>query len=99
MSLVDTGLRYGDGEPVLVSVRKRGSRIDIDDRGRGAEKAGRPPGWLEVAREVVERDSLNVNRAGVVFVGSVEGRNFEPLVHRVADRSLAVYEELLGLVE
>ena len=99
MSLVDTGLRYGDGEPVRVSVRKRGNRIDIDDRGRGAEKAGKPPGWLELAREVVGRDSLNVNRAGVVFVGSFAGRNYEPLVGRVADRSLAVYEELLDLVE
>jgi hypothetical protein len=97
MELLDTGLDYGDGEPVLVSVRRRANRIDIDDRGRGAEKAGKPPGWLELAREVVERDSLNVNRAGVVFVGSFEGRDYAPLVQRVGDRSLAVYEELLDL--
>jgi hypothetical protein len=98
-ALVDTELDYGDGEPVLVSVRKRGNRIDIDDRGRGAEKAGKPRGWLPLAEEVVARDFLNVNRAGVVFVGSFEGRELEPLVQRVADRSLAVYEELLDLVE
>ncbi len=97
MELLDSGLQYGDGEPVLVAVRKRERRVDIDDRGRGAEKAGKPPGWLEVAREVVERDSLNVNRAGVVFVGSFEDRDYAPLVGRVADRSLAVYEELLEL--
>jgi hypothetical protein len=98
-ALVDSGLDYGDGEPVLVSVRKRGNRIDIDDRGRGAAKAGKPRGWLPLAEEVVARDFLNVNRAGVVFVGSFEGRELEPLVQRVADRSLAVYEELLDLVE
>jgi len=97
MELLDSELQYGDGEPVLVAVRKRERRVDIDDRGRGVEKAGKPPGWLEVAREVVERDSLNVNRAGVVFVGSFEDRDYAPLVGRVADRSLAVYEELLEL--
>jgi hypothetical protein len=98
-ALIDSGLTYGDGEPVLVSVRKREHRIDIDDRGRGAEKAGKPPGWLALAQEVVERDYLNVNRAGVVFVGSFEGRELDSLVRRVADRSLAVYEELLDLVD
>ena len=98
-ALVDSGLGYGDGEPVLVSVRKRGNRIDIDDRGRGAEKAGRPRGWLALAEQVVARDYLNVNRAGVVFVGTLEGRELDPLVRRVADRSLAVYEELLDLVD
>ena len=96
--LVDTGLEYGDGEPVLVSVRKRGRRYDIDDRGRAAAKAGKPRGWLETANEVVARDYLNVNRAGVIFVPAVEGGlDVTDLAVRVGDRSLALYEELLEL--
>src|SRR5438094_7884748 len=99
MELLDSGLQYGDGEPVLVAVRKRERRVDIDDRGRGVEKAGKPPGWLEVAREVVERDSLNVNRAGVVFVGSFEDRAYAPLVGRFAYRVLTDYEDILVLID
>ena len=99
-ALVDTGLDYGDGESVLVSVRKRGRRYDIDDRGRAAAKAGKPRGWLDLASEVVARDHLNINRAGVIFVPAVEGGlDVGALALRVGDRSLALYEELLDLVE
>lgn len=92
--ILDTGVAYREGEPVEVFVRKRGRRYDISDRGAAVEKAGLPPGWLEVAERVVAEDWLNVNRRGVVFVQSNEAR-LAPLVLRIADRSLAVYRELL----
>jgi hypothetical protein len=92
-----TGLAYGDGGPVLVAIRKRLHRYDIDDRGEGVRRAGRPDGWLDVVREVVADDALNVNRRGVVFVPAVEGRDLASLALRVAYRSLAVHEALLEL--
>jgi hypothetical protein len=95
--LVDTGGVYREGEPVRVRIRKRGSRYHIDDDGRAVSLARRPRGWLTVAEQVVEEDALNVNRRGVVFVIAGEGRDVEALVRRVAERSVAVYEELLEL--
>jgi len=92
---LETGLTYGDGQPVLVFVRKRGRNYDIDDRGTAIQKAGKPRGWLEVAQAVVHADSMNVNRAGVVFVGSFEGRDVASLALRIGDCSLALYGELL----
>jgi hypothetical protein len=47
----------------------------------------------------VEEFSLNVNRRGVVFVGTVYPRMLERLVALVAETSLAVYEALLELDE
>jgi hypothetical protein len=90
-------LRYTEGRPVEVFVRKRMHRYAIDDGGAAVQLAGKPEGWFAVAEEVVEELSLNVNRRGVVFVGTVYPRMLEGLVSRVAEASLAVYEELLGL--
>jgi hypothetical protein len=90
-------LRYTEGRPVEVFVRKRMHRYAIDDGGGAVLLAGKPRGWLAVAEEVVEELSLNVNRRGVVFVGTVYPRMLESLVSRVAETSLAVYEGLLEL--
>ena len=90
-------LRYTEGMPVEVFVRKRMHRYAIDDGGAAVRLAGKPQGWLAVAEEVVEELSLNVNRRGVVFVGTVYPRMLECLVSRVAETSLAVYEALLEL--
>jgi hypothetical protein len=96
---LDSGLDYGDGEPVRVFVRKRGRRYDLDDRGRAVAKAGvgGRRGWLEVATRVAEEDALNMGRNGAVFVGAVEGRDIASLAERVASTSLAVYGALLEL--
>jgi hypothetical protein len=98
-ALVPTGLAYAGEAPVLVFVRRRGRRFDIDDRGAAVERAGAPPGWLLVAEEAVARHALNVNRRGVVFVQVVEGRDLERLVQQVAEASLAVHSALLELEE
>jgi hypothetical protein len=91
---VPTGLTYGPGEPADVVVRQRGWRFDISDGGRAVELAGRTRGWLEVAERVVEARALNINRRGVVFVQCNESR-LDSLVARVAECSVALYEELL----
>jgi hypothetical protein len=93
--VVPTDLVYGPDEPVEVVVRKRGWRFDISDGARAVELAGRPNGWRDVAQQVVvDTYWINVNRRGVVFVQSTEGR-LEWLVGRVAECSRTLYEELL----
>jgi hypothetical protein len=59
--------------------------------------AGKPSGWLPVAKRVVAEEGFNVNRAGVVFVPVVEGRDLAMLALRLADTSRAVFAELLEL--
>lgn len=92
---VTSEFAYAPEEPIPVRVRKRGHRYDLDDLARATELAGRRPGWLEVADEVVAEGGLNVNRAGVVFVSAVEGRDLAALAHKAAEASRAVYAELL----
>jgi hypothetical protein len=94
---VTPGPAYVPGEPVRVRIRHRDHRYDIDDRGEAVRRAGRPPGWLAAARAAVKRDALNVNRAGVVFVQAVEGRDIDGLARRIAATSAAVYDALLEL--
>jgi hypothetical protein len=91
---LDSGLVYRDGEPVVIVVRKRGHRYDISDDGAAVQEA-RVRGWLPVAEAVVAEEGFNVNRRGVVFVPAVEGRDIAMLAARLAETSLAVYQELL----
>ena len=96
---LDSGRAYGDGEPVSVRVRRREHRYTIDDAGAAVAKAGKPRGWYAAAEQIVAADWLNVNRAGIVFVHSVRGREamLPSLALRIADASVAVYEALLEL--
>jgi hypothetical protein len=96
--VLDGGVEYVERVAVEVRVRKRGRNYTIDDEGAAVARAGRPAGWLEVARRVAEDEYwLNVNRRGVVFVGGFEGRRLDRLVLRIADASLAVHNALLEL--
>jgi hypothetical protein len=97
---IDTGLDYGDGEPVRITLRKRGRRLVFSDEGRAVRKAGvSGRDWLEIAERAVALEGMNVNRMGAVFVPAVLGRDrdFAQLVQRLAETSLAVYDELLEL--
>ena len=94
---IDSGLAYGDGEPVEVLVRKRLHRYVLSDQGRAVEKAGKPSGWREAAE--IACLPMNVDRQGTVFVPIVEGRGIEDLVVRLADASRSVHEALLALDE
>jgi hypothetical protein len=94
---LDTRQSYVEGEPVCIFIRKRGRRYDLDDRGRAVQLAGKPRGWLQAAERVVTEEGFNINRAGVVFVPVVEGRDLARLALRLADTSHAVFDELLEL--
>jgi hypothetical protein len=91
---VPTDLRYGPNQPVDVLVRKRGWRFDVSDAGRAVELAGTPKDWQEVAERVVAEHATNANGRGVVFVQANEQR-LESLIARVAECSVALYQELL----
>ncbi|MCP9485605.1 MAG: hypothetical protein MSC30_07070 [Gaiellaceae bacterium MAG52_C11] len=80
-----------------VRARRRGYLVRLDDAGAAVAASGKPPGWLEVAREVVEMHSLNINRAGVIFVGVRYDRDVVELASRLADTAAHVYEALLEL--
>lgn len=95
----ETGLSYGPGHPIRVSVRRRGVRYDINDMGGAVAMAGRPAGWLEAAERAVAELGWNVNRDGVVFVQGFEGRDIDALVRRTGEASLAVLEALFALEE
>ena len=93
--LVTSEVTYDGAEPVLVHVRKRGRRYDLDDGGLAVRRAG-VEDWRETAERVAGEYALNVNRAGVVFVGAVEGGlDLDWLAGRVAETSAALYGELL----
>ena len=89
-AVVDSGLAYGDGEPVRILVRKRLHRYLFTDRGRAIQKAGKPPGWREAAGLAVE--PMNLDRRGVVFVPVNVGRDLDDVLRRLADASRAVHE-------
>jgi hypothetical protein len=95
--VIDTGMSYAPGQPVLILVRKRGHRYDLSDDGAAVRGAGSPQGWLEATDRLVAEEGFNVSRAGVLFVPVVEGRDQAQLVWRLAAASLAVYDELLEL--
>jgi hypothetical protein len=95
--IVDSGLTYADGEPALVLVRKRLYRYTLSDRGRAIEKSGKPPGWREAAELAVE--PMNVDRQGIVFVPTVDGRHLPSMIERLPDASRTVHEAVIVLVD
>ena len=93
---LETGLTYDGVEPIEIVVRKRGRRYDLSDRGAAVRKAG-VARWRETAERTVAEEGFNVNRAGVVFVPVVEGRDIARIAERLASTSRAVYADLLAL--
>jgi hypothetical protein len=93
--VLEPGPAYAPGRPVRLRLRIRGRRRDLDDLGAAVRAAGAPASWLDIAERVVAAAGLNVNRRGVVFVPAVAGRDLEALARKVADTSLALYQELL----
>ncbi|HKG63208.1 MAG TPA: hypothetical protein VKB28_04000 [Solirubrobacteraceae bacterium] len=87
---------YELGE-VLVRVRCRGGRCEIDDRGWAVEVGGRAPGWHEVAERAAAELGWSVSRSGRVLVGVAADRDIHDLVRRTADAAHAVRDALLDL--
>jgi hypothetical protein len=100
-TIVDSGREWRPGEPVQLRIRRRGHWTEIDDLGEAVRRAGKPPGWLEIADRVVAEEGMNVSRAGVVFVsyGRRTGHDLETITGRLADSALDVYNALLDLDE
>ena len=91
--------RFYETGPVLVRVRCRGGRCEIDARGWAVAAAGRPPGWRDAAERTVAEIGWNVARTGVVFVVAAADRDIGDLVRRTADAALAVRDAILALEE
>jgi hypothetical protein len=87
---------YELGE-VLVRVRCRGGRCEIDDRGWAVEVPGRTPGWHEVAERAAAELGWSVSRSGRVLVGVAADRDIHDLVRRTTDAACAVRDALLDL--
>jgi hypothetical protein len=89
--------RVYESGPVLVRVRCRGERCEIDDRGWAVATAGRPPGWRDAAERTAAQSGWNVARTGTVFVAAAADRDIDDLVRRTADAALAVRDAILAL--
>jgi hypothetical protein len=97
-TIVDSGLVYGPGEPVLIRVTRRERRVSVSDNAAAVEKAGRPPGWRATA-DRIERDlDVNVSRQGAVWLPVVAvGPGVDAIVRRIGEASVELYEVLLDL--
>jgi hypothetical protein len=97
---VETDLRYPDGTPVVIEVRRRQGRLLLHDRGDAVMRSGRPQGWAEAAERAVRRSGMNVSpTTGAVFVPGSGGRDLDDLALRLARSSLGVLEALVELDE
>jgi hypothetical protein len=97
---VETDLRYPDGSPVVIYVRRRQTRFLLTDRGEALSRSGRPSGWAETAERAVRRTGMNVSpTTGAVFVPAAGVRDLDDLALRLARASVEVLEALLELGE
>jgi hypothetical protein len=97
-TVIDSGLEYVPGDPVLVSVQHRERRTSVSDGGAAVERAGRPPGWHQAVDRVLAELDVNISRDGVVSLPVVRlGPPEERVVRRIAEASLSLYQELLEL--
>ncbi len=95
---VTTALAYGPGEPVTVTVTHRAQRTSVSDRGAAVERAGRPAGWFTIADQFERDRDVNVTRQGVVWLPVVAaGPGEQAVIERIAEASLALYQDLLDL--
>jgi hypothetical protein len=91
--LIETGLEYLPGDPVVLRATQR-RHLYIDDQGGAVARAGEPPRALreQLADELI----VNIGRNGTVSLPVMCG-NYDEVVARIADASLALYQELLEL--
>ena len=97
--LVETGFEYLPGDPVVLRIARHKFPYVRDDGG-AVERAGRPPGWRDVAERLARRLGVNISRGGVVSLPVVPaGPGLDSIVERVADASLGLYQALFELEE
>jgi hypothetical protein len=91
-------LRYNTNDPVSVSVVHRAQRVFVTDDCGAVERAGRPEGLHTVFDRIARSLDVNVHRTGEVWLPVVAvGPSEEAITARIADASLALYQELLEL--
>jgi hypothetical protein len=97
-AVVDTGLSYVPGDPVLVHVQHRDHRTTVTDDGGAVARAGHPAGWRNVADRLADELDVNITRQGIVCLPVVPvGPPEDAIVQRIAGASLALYQDLLEL--
>jgi hypothetical protein len=97
-TVIDAGLQYRAGEPVLVRIVRRDGRVSVSDDGAALTKAGRAHGWQAVAARLSRDSDVNISRQGVVSLPVVAaGPGLDVIVSRIARASLAFYEDVLDL--
>jgi hypothetical protein len=93
-------LEWVPGEPVEIRIRRRGAWTEMDDAGEAIRRAGRPPGWHDVADRIAAAEGMNVQRStGRVFVayGVRSGHDDAEIERRLAETVLRVYHGVLDL--
>jgi hypothetical protein len=82
----------------VVKVIEREHRLDVTDAGAAAARAGLPSGWKDVKARLERELDVNISRQGVVSLQVVAvGPGVDAITRRIAEASLAFYEELLEL--
>jgi hypothetical protein len=81
-------------------LQRREHRVLVTDDGAAIVRAGRPPGWREAVRRVDRELVVNISQGGAVSLPVVRvGPSEQTIVRRIAEASLAFYQELLELTE
>jgi hypothetical protein len=92
-----TALEYAPGDPVTLRITRR-RMVGVSDDGGAVARAGTPPGWREAADRLAGALVVNVSRSGTVSLPvSRHGPGYDAIVERIAQASLALYQELLEL--
>lgn len=98
MTELDSGLHYAAGDPVLVRVDRREQRVSVTDGGAAIARAGLAPRWKDLASRLERELDVNISHHGIVSLPVVAvGPGVEAIARRIAEASLAFYEELLEL--
>ena len=93
-----TELEYRPGRPVHVHVVRRPRRVTVSDDGEALELAGVAGRWRAVAERLERELNVNVSGSGAVWLPVVRvGPSERAIVERIADASLAFYQDLLEL--
>lgn len=96
--VVQTGLRYRPDDAVRVIVVHRAQRLSITDGCGAVERAGLAAGSQRVFDRIARSLDVNIQRTGEVWLPVVEaGPGEDEITRRIADASLALYQELLEL--
>lgn len=96
-TITDTGLAFRPGEPARLRVTRLERRLTVSDTGAALAQAGRPAGWRTIAERLERELDVNITSAGTVWLPVVAAAPLHAVQQRIAQASLAFYQELLEL--